>query len=55
MYLNAMRFGVRESVRAGSLDQVAIAVTGLVFFVMMGAVCGAFGARGAIQPRRQRS
>jgi hypothetical protein len=54
MYMAAMAFGVRESVRSGSLDQVAIAVTGLVFFVVMGALCGALGARGAVHASRQR-
>ena len=54
MYRTAMLEGVRETVRAGSLDQVAIAVTGLVFFVVMGALCGALGARGAVQAHRQR-
>jgi hypothetical protein len=55
MYTTAMTHGVREAVRAGSLDQVAIAVTGLVFFVVMGALCGALGAHGAVQAQRQRS
>jgi hypothetical protein len=55
MYRTAMHEGVREAVRAGSLDQVAIAVSGLVFFVVMGALCGALGARGAVQAQRQRS
>ena len=55
MYRTAMHEGVREAVRSGSLDQVAIAVSGLVFFVVMGALCGALGARGAIQARRRRS
>ena len=55
MYLTAMREGVREAVRSGSLDQVAIAVSGLVFFVVFGALCGALGARGAVQACRQRS
>lgn len=55
MYRTAMHEGVREAVRAGSLDQVAIAVSGLVFFVVMGALCGALGARGAVQAYRQRS
>jgi len=55
MYRTAMHEGVREAVRSGSLDQVAIAVTGLVFFVVMGALCGALGARGAVQAHRQRS
>jgi hypothetical protein len=54
MYNAAMTFGVRESVRSGSLDQVAIAVTGLVFFVAMGALCGALGARGAVKAYRRR-
>ena len=54
MYQTAMRYGVREAVRSGSLDQVTIAVTGLVFFVVMGALLGALGARGAIQAHRQR-
>ena len=55
MYTAAMHEGVREAVRSGSLDQVAIAVSGLVFFVVMGALCGALGARGAVQAHRQRS
>jgi hypothetical protein len=55
MYRTAMHEGVREAVRSGSLDQVAIAVSGLVFFVVMGALCGALGARGAVQAYRQRS
>jgi hypothetical protein len=55
MYVTARHEGVREAVRAGSLDQVAIAISGLVFFVVMGALCGAFGARGAVQAQRQRS
>jgi hypothetical protein len=55
MYRTAMHEGVREAVRSGSLDQVAIAVSGLVFFVVMGALCGALGARGAVQAHRQRS
>jgi hypothetical protein len=55
MYRTAMYEGVRETVRAGSLDQVAIAVTGLVFFIVMGTLCGALGARGAVQARRRRS
>lgn len=54
MYRTAMHEGVREAVRSGSLDQVAIAVTGLVFFIVMGALCGALGARGAIHASRQR-
>lgn len=53
MYRTAMHEGVREAVRSGSLDQVAIAVSGLVFFVVMGALCGALGARGAVQAHRQ--
>jgi hypothetical protein len=55
MYRTAMHEGVREAVRSGSLDQVAIAVSGLVFFIVMGALCGALGARGAVQGYRQRS
>jgi hypothetical protein len=55
MYVTARYEGVREAVRAGSLDQVAIAISGLVFFVALGALCGALGARGAVQARRQRS
>jgi hypothetical protein len=55
MYRTAMHEGVREAVRSGSLDQVAIAVSGLGFFIVMGALCGALGARGAVQAHRQRS
>ena len=55
MYRTAMHEGVREAVRSGSLDQVAIAVSGLVFFIVMGALCGALGARGAVQAYRERS
>ena len=55
MYVTARHEGVREAVRAGSLDQVAVAIGGLVFFVVMGALCGALGARGAVQAHRQRS
>jgi hypothetical protein len=54
MYTSAMTLGVRDAVRSGSLDQVAIAVSGLVFFVVMGALCGAVGARGAKQAYRAR-
>jgi hypothetical protein len=55
MYVTAQHEGVRVAVRSGSLDLVAIAVSGLVFFVVMGALCGALGARGAVQAQRQRS
>lgn len=52
MYVAAITYGVREAVRSGSLDQVAIAVSGLVFFTVMGAICGALGARGAVNAQR---
>ena len=55
LYVTARHEGVPLAVRSGSLDQVAIAISGLVFFVVLGALCGALGARGAVQARRQRS
>jgi hypothetical protein len=54
MYMTAVHQGVREAVQGGSLDQAAIAVMGLVVFLVMGALCGVLGARGAIQAHRQR-
>jgi hypothetical protein len=55
MYTTAMREGVRETIRYGGPDQVAIALSGLLFFVLMGALCGTLGARGATHTRRWRS
>jgi hypothetical protein len=40
--------GFHETVRSGAGDQVAIAWSGLVFFVVMGIGCGALGARSAV-------
>ena len=53
MYHAAVQFGVREAVRSGSIDQVAVAVTGLGFFIALGAICGALGARSAVYARRR--
>jgi hypothetical protein len=55
MYTTALREGVRETIRYGAADQVAIALSGLLFFALVGALCGALGARGATHARRQRS
>jgi hypothetical protein len=55
MLATGLTVGYRESARAGSANQVAIAWSGLVFFVAMGAGCGALGARLAVsQMRAQR-
>jgi hypothetical protein len=45
--------GMRTTIMYGGPNQVAIAWSGLVFFVMLGAVCGALGARSAVRARRQ--
>ena len=55
MYTTARREGVRETIRYGAADQVAIALSGLVFFTLMGALCGTLGARRAAPARRRRS
>jgi hypothetical protein len=44
---------LHETVRGGAANQVAIAWSGLLFFVVMGTGCGWLGARAAIQARRQ--
>jgi len=46
--------GVHDSIRYGAPDQVAIAWSGLVFFLVLGAICGALGARLAIRAHEQR-
>jgi hypothetical protein len=55
MFTTALRDGVRETIRYGAPDQVAIALSGLGFFILIGALCGTLGARGAAQARRQRN
>jgi len=45
--------GMRESVRGGEGDQLAIAWSSAVFFIAVGGVCGALGSRTAIQASRQ--
>jgi hypothetical protein len=45
--------GAHTTIMYGGPNQVAIAWSGLVFFVLLGAVCGALGARLAIRARRQ--
>ena len=53
MVFGAMYDGVHETIRAGAMDQVAIGWSGLVFFIVMGGICGRFGARSAIHAWRQ--
>jgi hypothetical protein len=53
MIVMAATNGVHESIRSGAPDQVAIAWSGLVFFLALGAICGALGARQAIRAHRQ--
>src|SRR5262249_5395277 len=45
--------GVRTTIRFGGANQVAIAWSGVVFFIVLGIVCGALGARSAIRAQRQ--
>jgi len=45
--------GYGGTIRYGSPNQVAIAWSGLVFFLMLGAVCGWLGARSAVRAPRQ--
>jgi hypothetical protein len=45
--------GPRASIRYGPPNQVAIAWSGVVFFLVLGAICGALGARSAIRAYRQ--
>ncbi|MFN8634004.1 MAG: hypothetical protein U0893_09130 [Chloroflexota bacterium] len=52
MVMMAMEHGVRNTIRAGASDQFAIGWSGVVFFVLLGAVCGALGAKAAIRARR---
>ena len=44
--------GMRESVRGGEGDQLAIAWSSAVFFIALGGGCGAIGARSAIHASR---
>jgi hypothetical protein len=44
--------GYSATVRYGSLNQVAVAWSGLVFFLVLGALCGWLGARSAVQAAR---
>jgi hypothetical protein len=52
VFTTAAHAGLRESIRSGPADLVAIAWSGLVFFVLLGAGCGALGARAATQTGR---
>ena len=45
--------GYGGTIRYGSPNQVAIAWSGLVFFLMLGAICGWLGARSAVRAPRQ--
>jgi hypothetical protein len=53
MVFGAMNGDIHETIRAGAMNQVAIGWSGLVFFIVMGGVCGRLGARSAIQAGRQ--
>lgn len=54
-HMTAVSFaeGVRTTIMYGGPNQVAIAWSGLVFFMVLGAICGALGARLAIRERRR--
>jgi hypothetical protein len=45
--------GPHASIRYGAPNQVAIAWSGVVFFLVLGAICGGLGARSAIRAHRQ--
>jgi hypothetical protein len=45
--------GARTTIVYGGPNQVAIAWSGLVFFVVLGVICGVLGARLAIRERRR--
>lgn len=45
--------GARTTIMYGGPNQVAIAWSGVVFFMVLGAICGALGARLAIRERRR--
>jgi hypothetical protein len=49
VFSTAMDHGLNASARLGAVDLFAIAWSGLLFFVLMGAGCGALGARAARQ------
>lgn len=44
--------GFSDRVRGGTADQVSITLAGIIFFVLMGVVCGMLGARGALRGHR---
>ena len=50
----ARRAGFSDAVRGGTADQMSITLAGLIFFVLMGMVCGMLGARGALRDHRHR-
>lgn len=54
-HMTAVSFaeGARTTIMYGGPSQVAIAWSSVVFFMVLGAVCGALGARSAIRARRQ--
>ena len=56
-HMTAVSFaeGVHTTIRYGGPNQVAIAWSGLVFFMVLGAICGSLGARLAIRERRRQS
>jgi hypothetical protein len=45
--------GAHSAIMYGGPNQVAIAWSGVVFFILLGAICGALGARSAIRAQRQ--
>jgi hypothetical protein len=53
MMVVAFTEGVQQTIMYGGPNQVAIAWSGLVFFLILGAICGALGARLAIWAHRQ--
>jgi hypothetical protein len=55
LHMIAVSFGedAHESIMYGTPNQVAIAWSGVVFFLILGAICGALGARSAVRAQRQ--
>jgi hypothetical protein len=52
MLMLALTYGVRNTIHEGAMDQVAVGWSGLLFFVLLGAICGSLGAKAAIRARR---
>ena len=50
----ARHAGFSDAVRGGTADQLSITLAGIIFFVLMGVVCGMLGARGALRGHRHR-